>query len=443
MMKKLFLPAAFLTLLLAGAVFSGCPTGTPIEETREETPPSVLAVYAGTSDTFLLKTDGTLWAAGDNGTGAHGLGDTTARNTFTRVKDAEGIPITNVKQAAVGSGSAIILKNDGTIWGAGSNSFHELGMADTADHTYFTQITVWGETVEEGGTAITGVSYIAQGSNSSYFIKDGNLYATGKNGDGQLGLGDTTDRTGFNRVATDSDDQPITGVDAVFAGNDFAFFIKGGEVWATGFNQFGKLGLGDTSARNKFTKVPGLSGVIQISNQSLSVIALKNDGTAWAAGRSKGGSTADYLGITTAKNTDYSSFTQIPAITGETAPMTGITSIAGVCALLKNDGTVLSMGGYGAGSTLGSKGDHSGGKTFVPVEDLWNTRLTGVRGIAGHSNGASGRTFYILNNGDVLAAGTHNAAMGIGPGDGIILLDVYDESGLYNTENPNRIQFAD
>ena len=75
---------------------------------------------------------------------------------------------------------------------------------------------------------------------------DGSVWGTGRNNYGQLGLGDTSDRHSF----TD------TGVQAkqVECGNFHAMIIKSdGSVWGTGYNNYGQLGFGDTSDRHSFT----------------------------------------------------------------------------------------------------------------------------------------------------------------------------------------------
>lgn len=49
----------------------------------------------------------------------------------------------------------------------------------------------------------TGVAAMSAGASHSFYLTtDGKLYATGYNGDGQLGLGDTTNRTSWTLTAS-------------------------------------------------------------------------------------------------------------------------------------------------------------------------------------------------------------------------------------------------
>ena len=79
--------------------------------------------------------------------------------------------------------------------------------------------------------------------------KDGYIYGIGKNNYGQLGLGDTTDRTTFTKIDIDN-------VKNIYYNGEHSFIIKNdGTLWGCGYNSYGQLGLGDTDKRTTFTKV--------------------------------------------------------------------------------------------------------------------------------------------------------------------------------------------
>ena len=92
----------------------------------------------GFSDhSLILKSDGTLWGCGDNSYGQLGLGDTANRNTFTQITTNTD----NIKSVCCGYYHTFILENDGTLWCCGRNNYGQLGLGDTTNRTTFTQVT--------------------------------------------------------------------------------------------------------------------------------------------------------------------------------------------------------------------------------------------------------------------------------------------------------------
>ena len=98
-------------------------------------------IACGNSHTFILKNDGSIWSCGFNSNGELGLGDSdnNAHSTFTQVtKNINN----DVKQiAACGNDHTFIIKNDDSVWGCGSNRYGELGLGNTTNKSSFTQVT--------------------------------------------------------------------------------------------------------------------------------------------------------------------------------------------------------------------------------------------------------------------------------------------------------------
>ncbi|MFT4185790.1 MAG: hypothetical protein QM613_00950, partial [Micrococcaceae bacterium] len=121
-----------------------------------------------------------------------------------------------------------------------------LGLSDTTDRNVFTKV----DAPSGGGTwtsISTGKEYSLALSSS------GDLYATGYNGSGALGLGDTTSRNVFTKVDAPSGGGTWTGISA---GNGGSFALSStSDLYATGYNDSGQLGLGDNTNRNVFTKL--------------------------------------------------------------------------------------------------------------------------------------------------------------------------------------------
>ena len=193
----------------------------------------------GFSDhSLILKNDGTLWGCGHNGYGQLGLGDTTNRTTFTQITTNAD----DIKSVYCGWYYTIILKNDGTLWGCGYNGYGNLGLGDTTNRTTFTQIT----------TNTNDIKEIYCGTYHVFILEnDGTLWGCGWNNYGQLGLGDTTNRNTFTQITTNADD-----IKSVYCGYNHTFILKNdGTLWSCGWNNCGQLGLGDTTHRYTFTQV--------------------------------------------------------------------------------------------------------------------------------------------------------------------------------------------
>ena len=97
-------------------------------------------------------------------------------------------------------------------------------------------------------------------SEHSLILKNDNtLWGCGRNYEGQLGLGDTGNRSTFTQITTNADN-----VKEIYCGNGYTFILKNdGTLWSTGYNDYGRLGLGDTTSRTTFTEVTTNAGDIK------------------------------------------------------------------------------------------------------------------------------------------------------------------------------------
>jgi hypothetical protein len=187
---------------------------------------------------------------------------------------------------------------------------------------------------------------VAAGDRHSLAIKnDGTLWAWGWNVYGQLGDGTTTARHSLVQVMED--------VVSVAAGYRHSFAIKNdGTVWAWGHNYYGQLGDGTTTDRHSPVQV--MEGVISITPGHFSTFAIKNDGTLWAWGQN----IADLLGDGT--------------ITDRHNPMQVMEDVASVAAgfyhtlVIKNDDTLWAWGA----NDYGQLGDGTTTGRYSPVQVL-------------------------------------------------------------------------
>ena len=167
-------------------------------------------------------------------------------------------------------------KTDGTLWTWGGNSHGGLGHNDRVQYSSPRQIpgTQW---KSNGPDASAGV--VGSGQDNMFAIKtDGTLWVWGHNDYGKLGLSDTTPRSSPTQLPGT---QWKEGLDNAF---HFLQFIKtDGTLWASGGNGMGQLGQNNRTEYQSPRQVPGTQWS-SISAGYYGAIASKTDGTLWAWG---------------------------------------------------------------------------------------------------------------------------------------------------------------
>lgn len=200
----------------------------------------------GTANVFFISSTGALYACGDNANGQLGTGGTVSLSTPAQVI-ASGVASVC---ASIGSGvsnNTLVVKTDNTLWGTGGNAMGCLGFGDTTQRTSFAQITTGVAKALNIGT------YAGSSIAWSIILKtNGTIWTCGYNGDGELGQGDTTDRHSFTQVGAATNWVDIYGTD----GHSGTVGAKNSanELWVWGYNGYGQLGLGDTTNRTSPTK---------------------------------------------------------------------------------------------------------------------------------------------------------------------------------------------
>ncbi len=242
-----------------GAFFSwgGSPGGTA---------PST--IVAGYQHGLWLRRDGTLVGWGGNASGQVGDGSFTQRLSPVAVSGLAGV--TNL---AAGAYHSLAVTADGRLLAWGYSSYGQLGLDPGVQPPFNVPIEV---------TALTHVVAVAAGTYHSVALTaDGGVWTWGYNGYGQLGDGTTTLRSAPVRI-TALDGVPIV---AVAAGEFHTLALTaGGEVYAWGRNSDGEIGDGSTTTRLVPTLVPGLSAVTAIAAGQTHSLAVRSDATAWAWG---------------------------------------------------------------------------------------------------------------------------------------------------------------
>lgn len=227
----------------------------------------VVKVAAGVSHALALKSDGSVWAWGENSDGRLGDGTLVDRDRPVLVGKLQG-----VIDIAAGMYHSVSLKSDGSVWAWGRNSFGQLGDGTTSNSLKPVRVK-----------NLPPVEKIFAGYYSTFAVGQKTLWAWGGNAYGQLGDGTKTDRL-----------TPVEnkGFDAskIAAGMYHTIALKpDGSVWAWGWNMFGFLGDGTREDRLLPVRVKGLSDIKDIAAGLYHSLALKSDGSLWAWGKNEYG----------------------------------------------------------------------------------------------------------------------------------------------------------
>jgi len=276
---------------------------------------TISKIYTGDYELFALASNGDLYSCGDNDYGQLGVGDIVNRSVLTKITG-----ISNVADLSVGHGvgftHCLAVTTSGALYAWGYNGYGQLGDNTTTSRSSPTLIS--GGSVS--GKTITKV--YAFGLFSYVIDSNEDVHSCGSGIYGQLGSGTTADRSQFGQIA----DRKADGIFGEGANTSYrtghAFILYLGEVWGTGWNGTGGLGLGDLVQRESFTKLTSLSGVSMLAisngyaNEGPAVAALLSNGQIRTWGRNGSGQLGDNTATNrsspvTPSNTSGITFTKI------------------------------------------------------------------------------------------------------------------------------------
>ena len=116
------------------------------------------ASSAGSLHSLARKSDGTIWSWGDNAQGTIGDASTTQRNVPTQVGIITTWAYIAAGRGPNGEGHSLGIRTDGTLWAWGDNTYGQLGDNTLTDRLVPTQIgsaTDWSFANLRGGELST------------------------------------------------------------------------------------------------------------------------------------------------------------------------------------------------------------------------------------------------------------------------------------------------
>jgi hypothetical protein len=223
-----------------------------------------------TSSSTGNNVSGRLFATGNNDAGQLGLGDNVDRNAFTAVgTDSDWVQVTTGEGIGLNSGFTIARKSNGTLWATGYNGNGELGIGSTISKNLFTQI----------GTD-TDWATVCAGYQAAIAVKtNGTLWAWGSNALYKLGLPTTGTYTSPTQIGSDTDWLKVW----TYSNRSFAIKTDG-TLWSVGRNEFGDFGDGTYTNKTTWSKIGTATDWKNIKSSFGGTFAQKTNGYLYAAG---------------------------------------------------------------------------------------------------------------------------------------------------------------
>uniref|UniRef100_A0A8C6YKM6 X-linked retinitis pigmentosa GTPase regulator n=1 Tax=Nothoprocta perdicaria TaxID=30464 RepID=A0A8C6YKM6_NOTPE len=208
-------------------------------------------ISCGDEHTAIVTGNGKLYMFGSNNWGQLGLG---SKSTVSKPTCVKALKPEKTKLAACGRNHTLVYTEKGNVYAAGGNSEGQLGLGDTEERTTFHLISFF--------TNQHKIKQLAAGSYTSAAItEDGQLFMWGDNSEGQIGLA--------NEASVCVPCQVVVGkpVSSVSCGYYHSALITGdGELYTFGEPENGKLGLLPEQLKNSRVPQP-VPGILERVNK--------------------------------------------------------------------------------------------------------------------------------------------------------------------------------
>lgn len=223
----------------------------------------------GWGHTLAIGVDDRLYGFGVNMDGQLGFsGDAARHRTHPELLPFADQPFAHlVQKVACGLDHSLVLTCDGQLYSAGLNDHGQLGLGHTGPVTGFHRVPVGSSLLNTDNDRMVDV--VCGWSQSMVLLQSGRVLAFGWNDSGRLGLGQQFNKTGAVLSPTSvplEEGRVESKVKAISLGRAHSALLdENGRLYTCGMGRFGRLGTGEMGDAHCFAPVDALEGMEVLS----------------------------------------------------------------------------------------------------------------------------------------------------------------------------------